>query len=216
MLAAVTSPALPLIRSALADAADPARAGGMAAYMRYHFDFLGVQTPARRAVCREILRGRRHTPDWQLVSDCWDQPEREFQYVACDHLRQVPLSPTDLPRLRELVSTKSWWDTVDSLAKPIGRATDPASMRGWAVDDNLWVRRVAIIHQLGCRGGTDTALLTEIILTNVGSGEFFIDKAIGWALRDFARHDPEWVRRFLAEHGERLAALSRREAAKHL
>lgn len=89
-------------------------------------------------------------------------------------------------------------------------------MREWAADENLWVRRVAILHQLGRRGEADTGLLTEIILANVGSGEFFIDKAIGWALRDFARHDPGWVRGFLAEHGAELSALSRREAAKHL
>ncbi|AGF71964.1 hypothetical protein A605_04780 [Corynebacterium halotolerans YIM 70093 = DSM 44683] len=188
----------------------------MSAYMRHQFPFLGVPTPARRAACRDILRGRRHAPDWELVSGCWAEPEREFQYVACDHLRQVPLCASDLPRLRELVTTKSWWDTVDALARPVGHATDAATMRAWARDGNLWVRRVAILHQLGHRGGTDTALLTEIILANPGSGEFFIDKAIGWALRDFARHDPEWVRGFLAEHGAELSALSRREAAKHL
>lgn len=204
------------IRSTLTDAADPARAEPMAAYMRHRFDFLGVPTPARRAATREVLRGRRHAPDWELVTACWVQPEREFQYVACDHLKHVPLTGEDVPRLKQLVATKSWWDTVDALAKPVGRAAEAATMRAWARDDNLWVRRVAILHQLGRRGDTDPALLTEVVLANLGSGEFFIDKAIGWALRDFARDDPDWVRGFLAEHGDGLSALSRREAGKHL
>ncbi len=202
------------IRSALTDVADPTRAEGMAGYMRHRFDFLGVSTPARRAAIREMVRGQG--PDWELVAACWVQPEREFQYVACDHLKQAPLGSADLPRLKGLVTEKSWWDTIDALAKPIGRAADAADMRDWARDEDLWVRRVSILHQLGRRDDADTGLLTEIVLANLGSGEFFIDKAIGWALRDHARHDPEWVRGFLAEQGGKLSALSRREAGRRL
>lgn len=132
------------LRTALTSAADPARADVMSAYLRGQFPFLGVNTPLRRAATKELLQAHKQAPDWEFVSYCWEQPEREFHYVACDHLRQVPLQLSDLPRLRELVNTKSWWDTIDSLARPIGQASDAETMHKWAHDPNLWVRRVAI------------------------------------------------------------------------
>lgn len=201
---------------ALSGVADPARAGSMAAYMRGHFAFFGVPTPNRRAASKKLLRELRHAPDWEFVARCWEAPEREFQYVACDHLKQVPLRFSDLPNLKKLVMCKSWWDTVDALVKPIGAVADADAMRDWAGDDNLWVRRTAILHQLGRKTASDPELLAEIIAGNFGSGEFFIDKAIGWALRDYAKVDPGWVRSFLAEHASELARLSYREAAKYL
>ena len=206
----------PLLRRALVDVADPDRAPAMAAYMRNRFPFLGVGTPQRRRASREILRALPRAADWDFIADCWAAPEREFQYVACDHLARVPVGPAELPALKQLVTRKSWWDSVDALAKTIGRAADPASMRTWAQDPDPWVRRAAILHQLGRREHTDTALLAEIILANTGATDFFINKAIGWALRDHARANPEWVRDFLREHGSLLAPLSRREAGKHL
>lgn len=205
-----------LLLRALVDVADPERAPGMKAYMRDQFSFLGVSTPDRRKASRELLRGRRQAPDWRFIADCWAAEEREFQYVACDHLSQVPVTREDLPQLKFLVENKSWWDTVDALVKPIGRAATAADMKEWAQDPNFWVRRVAILHQLGFKADTDPALLSEIILRNTGSKEFFINKAIGWALREYARSNPEWVRTFLLEQEEKLSALSRREAAKHL
>lgn len=204
------------LRSALTSVADPARADAMSAYLRGQFPFLGINTPLRRAATKELLHRLNQAPNWEFVFHCWEQPEREFHYVACDHLRKVPLQLSDLPRLQELVSTKSWWDTIDPLARPIGKASDAGTMYQWAHDNDLWVRRVAIIHQLGWRGDTNLDLLSTIILANLGSNEFFINKAIGWALRDYARHDPSWVRKFLATHAAQLSALSRREAAKHL
>lgn len=201
---------------ALGDVADPNRAVSMAAYLRGHFDFLGIPTPARRAASQAVLRELRGSPDWEFVTACWAAKQREFQYVACDHLRSVPLGAADLPRLKQLVTTRSWWDTVDALVKPIGRAADAGAMRDWARDDNLWVRRTAILHQLGRKTATNPELLRDIILGNLGSGEFFIDKALGWALRDYSKVNPEWVRDFLAEHAAELAPLSRRQAAKYL
>ncbi|RSZ65697.1 DNA alkylation repair protein [Corynebacterium hylobatis] len=194
--------------------ADPVRAAGMSAYMRGQFLFLGVATPDRRAAVQEVLRGRRKAVDRELVEECWAAAEREFQYVACDHLRDVPLGPGDVTWLRSLVVRRSWWDTVDALAKPIGRAATSEQMRDWAADGDLWVRRVAILHQLGLREATDEALLAEIIRVNLGSDEFFIDKAIGWALREYAKTAPGRVRDFLAAH--EVSALTRREALKHL
>lgn len=204
----------PLIDAALRPLADPARAAGMSAYQRGRFPFLGVPTPARRAAVKEVLRGRRKAVDRELVEACWAAPEREFQYVACDHLRDVPLGPEDVGWLRTLVARKSWWDTVDALAKPIGRAATAVQMRDWAVDGDMWVRRVAVLHQLGRRESTDTELLADIIEANLGSGEFFIDKAIGWALREYSKTDPGWVSRFLAGHD--VSALTRREGSKYV
>lgn len=204
----------PLIDTALRPLADPARAVGMSAYMRGQFPFLGIPTPARRAAVKEVLRGRREAVDRELVEECWAAAEREFQYVACDHLREAPLGPGEVAWLRSLVVRKSWWDTVDALARPIGRAASAEQMRDWAVDGDSWVRRVAILHQLGWKADTDELLLAEIIRVNLGSGEFFIDKAIGWALREYAKTEPGWVRQFLTAH--EVAALTRREASKYL
>jgi len=197
------------IESALRPLADPARAAGMAAYMRGQFPFLGVGAAERRKAVRGLLP---RTLDRELVDALWALPEREFQYVACDHLRTVESAPADW--LRTLVTTRSWWDTVDALAAPVGRACTPEQMRAWARDDNLWVRRAAILHQLKRREATDTALLAEILAGNLGSGEFFIDKALGWALREYSRTDPAWVRAFLDTHA--VAALTRREATRYL
>lgn len=216
MLDAMAPPTFTALRTALVSVADPVRAESMATYMRGHFDFLGVSTPDRRAASKAVLRELRGGPDWEFVFQCWAMDQREFQYVACDHLRAVPLGIAELPRLKELVTTKSWWDTVDALAKPIGAATDPGTMLEWAQDENLWARRASILHQLGRKSTTDTELLTEIIGTNLGSVEFFINKSIGWALRDYSKSNPQWVRTFLSQHAAELSALSRREAAKHL
>lgn len=204
-------PNISRITSALRPLADPERATGMAAYMRNQFPFLGVATPERRKATRALLPRR---VDWLLIDALWALPEREFQYVACDHLQKVPLESAAADSLRTLVTTKSWWDTVDALAKPIGRACTPEQMRAWARDENLWVRRAAVLHQLGRREATDTELLGEILAANLDSGEFFLDKAVGWALREYSKTDPAWVRTFLDTH--EVAALTRREGAKYL
>lgn len=199
------------IREVLEPLADPARAAEMTAYMRGRFPFLGIGTPVRRKATMPILRTLRGF-DTDLVTACFDAEQREYQYVACDHVRRVGI--TDLNLAERLIRTKSWWDTVDALAKPIGANHADDIMRAWAVHGDLWVRRVAILHQLGRKTDTDRDLLAWIIQQNLGSGEFFINKAIGWALRDLARHDPAWVRSFVDTTD--LSSLSRREALKNL
>ena len=212
------------VLDALRAAGDPARAAEMAAYMRGQFPFLGVPTPVRRAATGEFLRTADKTRvDWGFVGRCWDQPEREFQYLAVDYLmaRRRTLTPDDLPTLRRLIVTKSWWDTVDGLDQPVGdialrHPAVRATMLAWSVDDDIWVRRVAIDHQLLRKERTDTALLEQILVNNLGRTEFFITKAIGWALRDYSKTDPERVRRFIDTHRDGLAALSVREGSKYL
>ena len=206
-------------------AADGERAAQMAAYMRDQFRYLGVQTPARRKISRPFLNAakKERLLDWDFVDACWQAEEREFQYVAADYLRKVRrlLTVADLPRVRGLAVTKPWWDTVDSLDATVGSVVAQSAegrelILKWARDENMWVRRLAIDHQLQRKEGTDVELLSSIIEANLGSGEFFIDKAVGWALRDYSKTDPEWVRAFIAEHRQGMAALAVREASKYL
>lgn len=206
-------------------AADGERAAQMAAYMRDQFRYLGVQTPARRKISRPFLNAakKERLLDWDFVDACWQAEEREFQYVAADYLRKVRrlLTVADLPRVRGLAVTKPWWDTVDSLDATVGSVVAQSAegrelILKWARDENMWVRRLAIDHQLQRKESTDVELLSSIIEANLGSGEFFIDKAVGWALRDYSKTDPEWVRAFIAEHRQGMAALAIREASKYL
>jgi len=192
--------------------ADPEVAAGQKAYMRGKFEFLGVKTPDRRRASKSFIAS--HGP--QVVPDLWAEPEREFQYVGADVLwaKTSQLSSTDVEWLGGFVQQKSWWDTVDALAKTIGQVATAQQMLAWSVADNLWLRRVAIIHQLRRKASTDTALLARIIVNNVGSTEFYINKAIGWALREYSKTDADWVREFVATH--ELSRLSQREALKRL
>ncbi|WP_018297505.1 DNA alkylation repair protein [Corynebacterium lubricantis] len=205
-------PTIESVYSALLPLADPDRAVGMEAYMRDKFPFLGVSAGVRRKATRAIVHER--PTDFDFAAQLFGEDEREFHYCACDHVRFGRLSTTDLPALKRLVQTKSWWDTVDPLAKAVGSAADAESMRIWAADEDFWVRRVAIIHQLGFKQDTDAELLSECIEANLGSTEFFINKAIGWALRDYSKSNPSWVSEFIATHD--LAALSVREGSKYL
>lgn len=161
--------------------------------------------------------------DWNFVQECWQQEEREFQYVATDYLNdmQTYLKKDDINHLKKLITTKSWWDSVDALVKRVGYLQTQypelkETIIEWSVSDNLWLRRVAIIHQLSMKEATDTQLLTRTIMNNLGSNEFFINKAIGWALRDYARINEEWVKNFLRQYQTELAPLSIREASKHI
>ena len=180
--------------------------------MRGKFEFLGVKTPDRRRASKSFIAV--HGP--QVVPDLWAEPEREFQYVGADVLwaKASQLSSADVEWLGGFVQQKSWWDTVDAWAKTIGRVATAQQMLAWSVADNLWLRRVAIIHQLRRKASTDADLLARIIVNNVGSTEFYINKAIGWALREYSKTDADWVRGFVATH--ELSRLSQREALKRL
>ena len=216
--------------AALAPVADPALRAGMRAYMKNKFEFLGVKTPARRAAVAGLIRAQKNATAAGLLRCArrlWTLPEREYQYVAVDLLARhaATLMPADLPALFALVRKKSWWDTVDALAGVIGRvvrtacADDPAeqcSMDEALSSDDLWIRRVAIIHQLGWRHQTDAKRLFSYASTCAHEKDFFIRKAIGWALRDYARHAPTEVRVFLRTNRSVLSPLTLREAGKHL
>jgi len=233
----VGSPSLP--RSPLADtvlgrltatygaAADPARAEPMRAYMKDVAPFLGLTTPVRRTLSRTVVEGtpRPDEADCTAVAlRCWQLPEREYQYFAVDYLRRHArvLSSGFLPVARHLVSTVPWWDTVDLLAAHVVGAlvaADPAlkaDMDAWIVDDDLWIARTALLHQLRYKERTDPERLFTYCLHQSGHPDFFIRKAIGWALREYAKTDPEAVRGFLAREKGRFAPLSVREALKNI
>ncbi len=205
-------------------AADPEKAAHMRAYMRDQFAFLGIQTPERRKLSRAFFKTMdKAVVDWEFVFKCWQQPEREFQYLAKDYLDRLKaaLTPADIPRLRRIALQKPWWDTVDGIDVIIGdialrHPEVNRTLLAWSTDENFWLRRIAINHQRGRKDRTDTALLEQIIVNNLGQTEFFINKAIGWSLREYSKTDPAWVRDFIARHREKLAPLSIREASKYI
>jgi 3-methyladenine DNA glycosylase AlkD len=219
------------VRRTLRAAADADRAPAMQAYMKSAMPFLGVTKPARTAALRPVI-GSWHPADrgeWDAtIRLLWDDAGfREERYAALALLTVRPATPwRDLalvPLVEHLVTTGAWWDLVDEVAgrtvAPVHRAF-PAELapviRRWSVHDDLWLRRTAVLAQLGSGTATDTGLLADVIAANASRSEFWLRKAIGWALRDLAHRDPDWVRGYLAEHGEALSPLSRREAAKHL
>ena len=204
---------------------DPQRAIGMAAYMKDQFSFLGIPRPERSTLQKDFIkRARRDRKvEWQDVYRLWDLQEREFQYAALDYLVALKdkLQSADIYHLQTLIVLKSWWDTVDKLAaSPVGSIClkHPEVVQNcllpWADSDNIWLARTAILFQLKFKSKTDTDVLSSIIKPNSNSKEFFINKAIGWALREYSKTNREWVREFVDTHT--LAPLSVREASKYL
>lgn len=212
-----------------------------AAYLRHQFEFIGLKTPERRLLAKDFLKEKKADKqiDWELVFEFWNLPEREFQYLALDYLHQMKkwLIFDDMEKIKKLTVSKSWWDTVDALDELVGhllltgrkQATENDStayeqvktlVKEWAQAENFWIRRIAIDCQLSFKNQTDLELLSYNIEKNLlGSSfadEFFITKAIGWALRDLAKTNSAWVIKFIEEHENKMAKLSIREASKHL
>nr|CAA9318518.1 MAG: DNA alkylation repair enzyme [uncultured Nocardioidaceae bacterium] len=214
------------IRSVLRAEADPERAPRMRAYMKSEMPFLGVGVPVVRRLTRHAAKGRLPYVDdlRDTAAALWSEASyREERYAATGltGLRQA-LGRLELLDLhREMVVTGAWWDHVDEVSHRVGavlvahRQVVTPVMRRWARDRDRWLRRTAILCQLGARGGTDVELLGEVIEVNAADREFFVRKAIGWALRQYARTDPGWVRAYVDAHPS-LSPLSRREAIRHL
>ena len=206
-------------------AKDSEKAGSMEAYMRHQFPFLGIAGPERNALYKKYFPEAKKTKiiDWDFVDTCWEKEPREYQYVAANYLKalQSYLTKDDLPKLERLVVTKSWWDTVDILDRVVGSlvAGHPELeevILKWSLSDNIWLRRVAIDHQLLRKEKTDVHLMEKILLNNLDQTEFFINKAIGWVLRDYSKTNPDWVARFIEKNKESMAELSIKEASKYL
>lgn len=219
------------VLAALTAAADMSLAPGMQAYMKSPMPFLGVPKPVRDRALRPVFEAHQlaDAAAWRAaVLRLWRSAVyREQRYAALaltGHRRYRAFqAPDALPMYEEMVVTGAWWDYVDELAiRRIGPllAADPgpvtAVMLRWSRDPDLWRRRSSIICQIGFETRTDLGLLYACIGANLDDGDFFIRKAIGWALRHYARTDPAEVRRYVAQHSDTLSALSRREALKHL
>lgn len=220
-----TTGLLDRLKAAYTAEADTVRAASMAAYMRDQFPYLGLMTKVRRAAGKPLLA---ETKGWDeadltaLARACWALPEREYQYFGAEVLiaRVKSLSVGFVPVLRELITTKSWWDTVDGLAASLTGPLVTAHpglaevMDEWIGEEDFWLARTAILHQLTYKDATDAERLFAYCDGRKDDTEFFIRKAIGWALREYAKTDAEAVRDFVERAG--LKGLSRREALKHI
>jgi len=220
------------IRAGLAAAGDPARAPAMQAYMKSAMPYYGVLAPGQRELFRAVFATHplSDRDTWlATVRTLWDQAtHREERYAAIALSGAKAYARWQAPDLvpglyQDLIVTGAWWDYVDDLAihrvGPLLRAapgTITPVMRDWSAGTDLWLRRSAIICQIGSKAGTDLELLTLAIDRATGERGFFLRKAIGWALREYAKTDPDWVRAFVADRADRLSPLSRREALKHL
>ena len=200
-------------------------AESMSKYMQDKFRFLGVRGATRTEIYKKYFPDARKTKtvDWDFVESCWKKEEREFQYVVVYYLKAMQkfLKREDISKLKYLIVTKSWWDTVDLLAKVIGSLVIRIEgydkiMLEWSKDSNIWLKRVAILYQLSLKDKVDEIILDKILVNNLGDNEFFINKAIGWALRDYSKFNPEWVREFIKKNKDNMANLSIREASKYI
>jgi 3-methyladenine DNA glycosylase AlkD len=212
----------------LAAVGDPAKAGPMAAYLKTDMPFYGAQKPARVPIVRAAVRGfppERRADYRDAVLALWSLPHREERYVAIEYATAFPryITLSSLPLYRKLIVDGAWWDLVDTIAVHLvghvlahQRAAATATVAGWIDDPDLWLRRTAIICQIGRKEATDTELLFDACSRRMDEQEFFIRKAIGWALREYAKTDPDAVITFVREHRDRLSGLSFREATKHL
>ena len=185
---------------------DKENAIAMSKYMRNMFDFYGLPTPKRKEVYNDFK-----------------DSHREFQYLVYDYLLAMKqyVSYDDIPKIKEYIVNKSWWDTIDFLCKVIGdielrdlRVKD--LMLEWSKDDNIWIKRTAIEHQLNLKEKTDYELLEKIIINCFGTDEFFINKAIGWALREYSKTNPNWVKNFINKYKRKMNDLSIKEASKYI
>jgi 3-methyladenine DNA glycosylase AlkD len=219
------------IRDGLAELADPVRAEATRAYMKSVMPYRGLTTAARRGLVRaaQAATPPAEAGAWLAsILALWREAAyREERYAAIDLLidRRAAAwrTPALVPTIEELVVTGAWWDLVDPVATRalgdlLGRFHGEVRpvVAAWAGSDNMWLRRSAVICQIKAKAATDTALLEHCIEANIGQRDFFIRKAIGWALREYAKTDPDWVAAFVGGRADRLSPLSRREALKHI
>lgn len=198
----------------------------MKAYLRGQFEFYGIKSGPRREALKPLFSKKRF-PDAveipELVDELWSKPQREYQMVAVDMLIK---SKTQLPvevlaSVERWITTKSWWDTVDMLATHVvgslfNRYPEQTAqyISKWRRSENIWLRRTALLYQLKYKTNTDVEMLSAIILENRSDSEFFIQKAIGWMLREYSKTDANWVVSFIEQHS--IEGLAKREGLKWL
>lgn len=196
----------------------------MSAYMKNQFAFLGISASPRKEIENKIFKSvAKENIDFKFTDKCYKNKYREFQYTAIDYLnfKKEYLNISHIEILKNYILTKSWWDTIDHLDKIVGdialrdeRVNE--ILLNWSLDENIWIRRVAINHQILRKEKTNIELLEQIIINNFNQKEFFINKAIGWSLRDYSKTNPKWVRDFIKRHKNSMNNLSIREASKYI
>lgn len=219
------------LRAALLVEADPARAPAMQAYMKSAMPYMGVPSTQMRAVCRKVFGKLQYESGahWQAdILEIWRNAAFREEYYAAIELAAVRQARKfqridALPMYRELIISGGWWDTTDAIAPNrlfdilvAARSLMTRELLAWAKDENMWIRRSAILCQMKAKDQMDLDLLYACIEPSIGSKEFFLRKAIGWVLRHYARTNPDEVRRYVAANEARLSNLSKREALKHL
>jgi 3-methyladenine DNA glycosylase AlkD len=196
--------------------------------MRNQFEFLGVTSVLRKELFtrwkKELPQNLSYKTRWEIIHELWKKEEREFQYVAIDWLnswKTIEIQEVDDKNIKFLISNKSWWDTVDLISSNIlGKYGQkfPNKMfeviEEWSEEDSIWLHRATIIFQLRYKQNTDIKTLTKQIIRFKSNKEFFIQKSIGWSLREYAKTDPNWVKEFIAD--QEISGLAKREALKHL
>ena len=209
--------------------ADVSKAVPMQNYMKGLFDFYGIKSPDRQRLLKDffVAQGLPEKEDlWQIIQEMWEQPQREWHYCAIDLLLKCKKYwKTDIAWIKHfewMTVNQSWWDSVDLIASNlIGLLlkSNPAEMESystkWAQQENVWLKRVSIIFQLKYKDETNQAILFQHIVTNIHHPDFFIRKAIGWALRQYAKFNPDAVLEFIEMYEDELSPLSKREALKH-
>lgn len=198
----------------------------MEQYMRGMFPFVGLRAPDRELHSRAFMRELKFNADEDIISimrSLWEKPEREYQYVAVDYLvrNKRHLSLEHLDFIEYLIVTKSWWDTVDLIANHLvgalfSKYPQLIKERGdeWLHSDNIWLQRTMLLFQLKYKEATDKALLFSIIKQTLHIDKFFIQKAIGWSLREYSKANPDAVIDFIESH--ELSNLAVREGLKHI
>lgn len=207
---------------------NPENAVAMKKYMKGRFDFFGIKSPLRSEITRNFIRENGFPTEEQfetVVHECWAMPQREYQYFIMELsgrvARKAELCRIDLYEYMAL--QKSWWDTIDFISsnlvgvhfKKFPDAIVPYTER-WMDSGNMWLQRVSLLYQLKYRKETDLVLLSRYIDRLFGHKEFFINKAIGWILREYSKTDAKWVISYVEKHSNKLAPLSKREALKWL
>ena len=204
---------------------DSEKASAMSAYMKNKFDFYGIPSPERKELCKDFIKSEKAAKgiDWELLDKCYEDNHREMQYLVYDYLLAMKkyLSYEDIDKIKTYITAKSWWDTIDFLCKVIGDIGLRDNRVGrmmidWSKSDNIWLKRTAIQHQLTYKDKTNTELLEEIIQNCLDTDEFFVNKAIGWALREYSKTSPEWVKVFITKYQNELSSLSTKEASKYI
>jgi 3-methyladenine DNA glycosylase AlkD len=215
------------IKKEFAACANASKAAGAKAYLLHQFEFYGLQTPERRSICKAFYKNypvTSHTELSSIIKEAFNEPQRELHYFAIELLafHHKLWTNKTVALIEWMLTHKSWWDSVDSTnSNVIGKyfikfpaLLEPTTQK-WNDASNIWLQRMSILFQLPYKEKTNTELLEKYIVNRIDTNEFFVNKAIGWALRAYAYTNKKWVIRFVKDHPQ-LSNLSKREALKHI